>query len=151
MTTDELVAETNRLGIALTSNGEKLRVEAPIGALTDELRQALGEHKTEILALLTRSHQDTETLLVRLRAGQVWLLEQHQRWQNDDTNAVDDAEFSRAWAGWWALDQQLRDQHHFQGCVFAPDGSCPDGFPCAGCADLPAPGVVAQLELAAGG
>ena len=52
MTTDELVAEANRLGIALTSNGEKLRVEAPTGALTDELRQALGEHKTEILARL---------------------------------------------------------------------------------------------------
>ena len=147
MTTDELVAETNRLGITLTSNGEKLRVEAPMGALTDELRHALGEHKTEILARLTLLHQDTEALLDRLRNGQTWLLDQHRRWQSGDTTAVDDAEFSRVWNGWWALDQQLRDQHGFQGCVFAPDGSCPKGFPCQACADLPAPGVVAQLEL----
>ena len=99
MTTDELVAETNRLGITLTCNGEKLRVEAPTGALTDELRQALGEHKTEILALLTRSYQAVEALLGRLRTGQTWLLDQHRRWQAGDTDATDDEAFSKAW-GW---------------------------------------------------
>ena len=147
MTTDELVAETNRLGITLTSNGEKLRVEDPMGALTDELRHALGEHKTEILARLTLLHQDTEALLDRLRTGQRWLTDQHQRWQNNDANAANDAEFSRVWNAWWNLDDQLRADHGFEGCVCGPDEVCPEGFPCQGCAEMPAPAVVAQLAL----
>ena len=52
MTAEELVAEAYRLEITLTRNGDKLRVEAPLGALTNELRQALGDHKTEIMARL---------------------------------------------------------------------------------------------------
>lgn len=87
------------------------------------------------------------TLLDRLRAGQVWLLDQHHRWQNDDTTAATDAEFSRVWNSWWALDERLRAEYGFQGCIYGPGGACPEGFPCQGCADRLTPSVVAQLEL----
>ena len=90
---------------------------------------------------------DSTVLLTRLRIGQVWLLDQHSRWQSGDTTAVDDAEFSRVWNGWWELDHRLRADHGFQGCIYGPDSVCPEGFPSQGCADLPTPGVVARLEL----
>ena len=86
-------------------------------------------------------------LIKRLQAGHQWLLEQHRLWQTNDSTAASDSEFSRVWNGWWELDDRLRDEHGFQDCVYGPAGKCPDGFPCRGCSDLPAPAVVAQLEL----
>ena len=86
---------------------------------------------------------DSESVLIaRLRAGQTWLLDHHRRWQASDLTAASDSEFSRVWNGWWELDDQLRDEHGFQGCVYGPAGKCPDGFPCRGCSDLPAPAVI---------
>jgi hypothetical protein len=38
--------------IAITLNGDRLKVDAPAGALTDEDRQAIRDHKAELLALL---------------------------------------------------------------------------------------------------
>jgi len=92
---------------------------------------------------------DSMVLLTRLRNGHEWLLNQHEHWQSDDTTSADDAEFTRALNGWWELDHRLRADYGFQGCIYGPDGGCPDGFPCQGCADLAVPGVVAQLELTA--
>ena len=86
-------------------------------------------------------------LLVRLRTGHSWLLAQHQRWQSGDSTAADDSEFSRKWNGWWELDQRLRADHGFQGCIYGSDETCPAAFPCQGCANVPLSGVVAQLEL----
>ena len=90
---------------------------------------------------------DSTVLLTRLRIGQAWLLDLHSRWLSDDTTAANDAEFSRVWNGWWELDHRLRADHGFQGCIYAPIGVCPEGFPCQWCADLPTPTIVAQLVL----
>ena len=90
---------------------------------------------------------DSTVLLTRLRIGQVWLLDQHEHWQSDDTTSADDAEFSRVWNGWWELDRLLRADHGFKGCIYKPDGTCPDGFPCQGCADIPTVSIVTQLVL----
>ena len=49
---DALLAEVTRLGIRLMVNGGKLRVEAPAGTLTPELRTALAASKPAILARL---------------------------------------------------------------------------------------------------
>jgi hypothetical protein len=92
---------------------------------------------------------DSTVLLTRLQKGHSWLLDQHERLLSDDTTPADDAEFSRALKGWWELDRLLRADHGFKGCIYKPDGTCPDGFPCQGCADLAVPGVAAQLELTA--
>ena len=115
--------------------------EGNVEAVPTESNPTLGYERNEI-------DEKRSALLDRLRNGQTWLLDQHQRWQAGDTTAVDDAEFSRVWNSWWALDDRLRADHGFQGCIFFPGGSCPEGFPCHGCAESPSPGVVAQLELA---
>ncbi|HEY0602801.1 MAG TPA: condensation domain-containing protein, partial [Herpetosiphonaceae bacterium] len=52
MTTFELLARLRGRNIKLWAEGDRLRFQAPKGALTDELRAALAEHKAEVLALL---------------------------------------------------------------------------------------------------
>ncbi|HEY0733618.1 MAG TPA: amino acid adenylation domain-containing protein, partial [Herpetosiphonaceae bacterium] len=52
MTTFELLARLRGRNIKLWAEGDRLRFQAPKGALTDELRAALSEHKAEVLALL---------------------------------------------------------------------------------------------------
>ncbi len=52
MTAPELLNTLASRGITLAAEGDRLRVKAPVGALTVELRQALAEHKAELLALV---------------------------------------------------------------------------------------------------
>src|SRR5215210_4040649 len=47
-----LLEDLQGRGITLAANGDRLIIDAPKGALTDELRQVLAAHKLEILALL---------------------------------------------------------------------------------------------------
>ena len=54
MTAAELLAELRRRGVKLTVNGDRLRYEAPRGALTPELLEAMRQHKPELLRLLSR-------------------------------------------------------------------------------------------------
>lgn len=42
------------LGIVVTADGDRLKVDAPAGALTDDLRAPLVERKAEILDYLSR-------------------------------------------------------------------------------------------------
>jgi hypothetical protein len=55
MTPLELLVALRRRGIDLTVDGERLRVEAPRGALTPELRRTLAEHKPELIAELSQA------------------------------------------------------------------------------------------------
>jgi hypothetical protein len=55
MTPEALLSRLAALDVALTAQGDRLRVEAPVGALTAELRAALTEHKRALLDLLSRS------------------------------------------------------------------------------------------------
>jgi hypothetical protein len=52
MTALELLATLRRLDVTLTPWGDRLRVNAPQGVLTDDLSQAIREHKTELLDLM---------------------------------------------------------------------------------------------------
>ncbi|MBI4582733.1 MAG: hypothetical protein HY717_01675 [Planctomycetes bacterium] len=54
MTTAVLLAELSRAGVRLAAAGERIRLDAPRGVLTPELRNLLAEHKTEILEALRR-------------------------------------------------------------------------------------------------
>ena len=134
------------LGVVASAAGGKLLLE-PGSKVPPDLLAQVKEHKVEILARLTRPHQDAEALLTRLRKGQAWLVDEHQRWQADDTTAAADEAFSKAWNLWWDLDTQLRVDHGFAGCIHGSTPACPEGFPCQGCSEAPAPGVVAQLAL----
>ncbi|MDT9701393.1 MupA/Atu3671 family FMN-dependent luciferase-like monooxygenase [Streptomyces sp. P17] len=57
----DLLHRLREAGIELWAEGEKLRFSAPPGALTDELRAALREHRDEVLDLLSRASAAPET------------------------------------------------------------------------------------------
>ena len=75
MNAAELLAELNRRGVALEAVGDRLRYDAPKGALTPELRAAMAEHKAELLELIDRRLRTSATDLVAvaelLVAGQM--------------------------------------------------------------------------------
>ena len=164
MTSTEILDRLHDLGVTVQANGLKVRLE-PASKVPAELLAQVKEHKPEIIRELrqpygdgqppsqdrqpTKEPESLERLITRLKNGHTWLLDQHQKWQAGDSDAESDEEFSRVWNRWWELDQRLRADHGFQGCVYDPDGTCPEGFPCLGCSDLPAPAVVAQLALEA--
>ncbi|MGI6611001.1 MAG: hypothetical protein ACOX4G_10885 [Limnochordia bacterium] len=52
MTPMQLLMECRRRGIELSVNGDKLRVVAKKGTMTDELRAALQQHKAALMELL---------------------------------------------------------------------------------------------------
>lgn len=52
MTATELVYTLSALDVRLAVQGDRLRLDAPRGAITAELRQALIDHKPELLQLL---------------------------------------------------------------------------------------------------
>jgi hypothetical protein len=67
VTPDELIATLQAHQILLAVNGDRLRVDAPAGTLTAELRAALAQHKTVLIARLmdgstVHSNQDTAQL-----------------------------------------------------------------------------------------
>jgi len=79
--------------------------------------------------------QATAALVQRLRDGQAWLTDQHHLFLADDPCAADGTSFSRALAGWDALEQDLRQKFGFSGCIRGPDQACPGDAParCSAC------------------
>ena len=53
MTATQVLFEASTLGIVLEARGSRLHVEAPAGAISPALREALAEHKPALLALLS--------------------------------------------------------------------------------------------------
>src|SRR5438105_3680208 len=53
MSTPELLDNLRRRGVRLEVHGDRLKVDAPTGTLTAEIKAALAEHKPEILAVLS--------------------------------------------------------------------------------------------------
>lgn len=58
MTVMEILNELHSRGVTVEAAGDRLRVDAPKGAVTPELREALAERKTEVLALITVTEKD---------------------------------------------------------------------------------------------
>lgn len=54
MTAEELLNDLVQRDVAVTVDGERLRIDAPRGVLTEELRRSLSEHKLEIVELIQR-------------------------------------------------------------------------------------------------
>jgi len=52
MNTAELLAQLRNLGVQLAADGDRLCYDAPTGVLTPNLREQLGEHRSEILEFL---------------------------------------------------------------------------------------------------
>lgn len=56
MTTRDLVESLRQQGVVLIPDGDRLRIDAPTGVLTQPLRQKLTQHKAEILEHLHEEH-----------------------------------------------------------------------------------------------
>lgn len=52
MSAQMIVENLRARHVTITLNGDRLKIDAPLGALTDEDRQAIREHKAGILVLL---------------------------------------------------------------------------------------------------
>jgi len=65
-----LLQRLDELGIKLQSDGEQLRVSAPKGALDGELKASLGEHKAQIMALLSGGRDSKSTTDADSPAGE---------------------------------------------------------------------------------
>ena len=59
MTALELLSNLSSKDIEIWADGDRLRYNAPKGALTPDLREKLADHKSEVLALLRQD--DTVT------------------------------------------------------------------------------------------
>lgn len=59
-TATALLKKLSHLGIRVEASGERLKVHAPPGALTDDLRAALAAHKQELLKLLRGERNESQ-------------------------------------------------------------------------------------------
>ena len=55
MTATETLAELHQRGVMLEPNGDRLHYSGPKGALTSELREAIAENRSEIIAVLNQA------------------------------------------------------------------------------------------------
>ena len=60
MTAEGLLAELSTQGVQLVAQGSQLRIDAPKGVLTPELRQRLAERKDELLELIARADENPD-------------------------------------------------------------------------------------------
>lgn len=88
---------------------------------------------------MTTSEATIDHLRTRLQAGQQWLTRENQRWGANDPNAATDERFSRALAGWDALERVYRCARP-SGCIWSPK-FCPQACvaTCDSCVPQPAP------------
>ena len=54
MTAEDLIQALDAGGARILAVGDKLRIEAPKGVLTEEIRRLLVQYKPEVLALLVK-------------------------------------------------------------------------------------------------
>ncbi len=66
MTAIELLTLLNQQGITLSVDSGDLRISAPKGSITEELRAGLVQHKAELIELLTNAAADAQPDLVSI-------------------------------------------------------------------------------------
>lgn len=72
MTLAALVASASRRGVRLAVSGDRLRIEAPPGAITPGLREALAIHKPDLIRWLIQEHNAAaRALLDRFFTGEI--------------------------------------------------------------------------------
>jgi tubulysin polyketide synthase-like protein len=79
MNASDLLEDLRRRDVALEAEGDRLHVDAPAGAITDDLRTALVEHKEHLLELLARERHKLEKagrrgLAIRWSEYPVWIM-----------------------------------------------------------------------------
>jgi hypothetical protein len=95
MTVAELLTDLYRRRVVLDVNGERLRVDAPKGILTPELRQALAKHKAKLVTYLEGLSDGRCTVHGRWltyaeqQAGRCsWCYPEDREWSDEDLAAI---------------------------------------------------------------
>ncbi len=87
MNLNDLLAELEERGVKLGADGDQLRIRAPKGVITPKLRDALAEHKAELIKLLSQSSigatsiplipiSQKENLPLSFQQERLWILAQ---------------------------------------------------------------------------
>ncbi len=71
MTAIEILTNLRKAGATVTIAGDKLRLEAPKGVLTDELKQRLSINKAEIIRLLQEECNGMPRCLMCSKFGRI--------------------------------------------------------------------------------
>jgi len=109
MTPLALLETLHKKGVSLAIQGDRLRVDAPAGTLTPELRDALSQYKTSLMTLLSKRrgeltalYAERDRLLARWEKGLDFLAGLRER------TGQDTPEFARYFAAWEQIDTDLR-------------------------------------------
>ena len=70
-------------------------------------------------------HPGAKPMMMRLRRGAGWLLEQHRFWQKDDPQAVTDDEFAKVLEAWDQVEAVFRCSG-YTGCIWGEARCSPD-------------------------
>jgi hypothetical protein len=62
MTSVELLQTLQGKGVSLAIQGDRLRVDAPVGVLTPEMREVIAAHKTSLMTLMSQRHTEPTQL-----------------------------------------------------------------------------------------
>jgi hypothetical protein len=90
MALDDLQSVLNHLDVRLSAAGGKLSVDAPAGALTSEIKDALKQHKDDLLAQLSDRTDVRRSWLPRPPELAEWPVERRQQW-GELANELEDA------------------------------------------------------------
>ena len=98
MTVHALFQELQRQQVTLLPDGEVLRYRAPQGVLTEDLRQAIRQHKAALLTLLAQAPKEPPGLEAEYRRFRDFLT----RWDERAALMASDGGLPRADAEWQA-------------------------------------------------
>ena len=120
---DSLLAELRSLGLALTVKGDRLMVR-PSGLLTDELRQAIREHRSALLSLVASERlEQSENRTAAIHAG-------NGKQQSAMTQKLESLRCCSC-GNFWPMSQDIGDSVFGLGrCVLTRSGLSPDGSAC---------------------
>ena len=96
-----------------------------------ELRSA----DPSIQRLVSIDGQSLDGLLQRLRKGHEWLAKEPGLWLEASPEAAADRSYVKALAAWGELEEDARQEHCYQGCIWGEGEQCPSSGPifCQAC------------------
>lgn len=99
MTTNELLTDLHSRGVMLRAVGDRLKIDAPAGALTDAALAELRARKAELLATLATGHFcpgcGSDALKLQDKTYDAWFCSDCRRWCNSQGGPVAEVETVR--------------------------------------------------------
>ena len=124
MTATELLTNLQARGVIVKAAGDRLKLDAPVGALTDEALAELRAHKAEILAALTADHGCPNcggALRLQDRQADAWFCPGCRKWCNGEGGQIAEIETPRPLTLEEAEARQLVADLLAAGCGFVTD------------------------------